>query len=139
MVFAAMLLASGCGGGDALQGTWSREEGPCTSAVNYDHGNYDAYTTCPLQGGGSGSEVVLGVYSLNGRQVTETSQESSCPGTSGSNTLTYTINGNSLKLDDSSGTEVLIYDPNPPTIGANTIGCFNFDGTFTPHDVVPLQ
>jgi hypothetical protein len=100
----------------------------------------DSYVFSLMQVTGAASadaEIEKGTYVADGKSLTMTPKEWSCPGPSGPSTVMYTMSGKNLVLSDSSG--VISFSPNAAPSGsiAIRIGCFD-NGTFTPRPLAPL-
>ena len=147
-IFAMLsVLAWGCGddeSGPSLVGDWvAPGDGPydCAFGVTFEaDGTYVQGTACTLEGGGLGVEVYGGTYTASDDEITLKQTHGTCPEAEPlTERLVYELDGDRLRLGDTSGTVVLSRAEGGDDItGQAAYGCYAQDGSFTPRPISPL-
>jgi len=143
-----LLGATGCGGSGSsenqLVATWIQTFPEGTYALTFNpDGTYEAETLMPVAGPTVEAEVVEGVYSVWGNQITETPQEATCPSPVPVVTISYSFSGGDL---------VIVVPGNPvvttPLVRATgsvsgnaplEYGCFTIGTLFMQQSLAPVS
>lgn len=143
-----LLWATSCGGSGSadprLIATWVQALSESTYALTFNpDGTYEAETLMPPPTTSADAEVVMGVYSASGNQITETPQESTCPSPVPVETISYSFSGADLvivvpgKIVTSTG---LVRDTGSITGNASLVyGCFTFGTPFMQGPLAPVS
>lgn len=138
-----VLVLAGCGGGvtdaERLQGSWGLESDSCLLALTFDGSQYEADVICTLTDGSIGLQAEAGTFTASGGTLTTTASHASCPLTASevSTQLSYSFEGETLRLVTPSGILILARLEPGGGSGAAIFGCYNA-GLFTPREVTPV-